>query len=393
MRYPKEWYQVHERIGQQFGNLRPAQQRGLATWVYGTILAGSGCENAVIAALEPLGSGDTVRQLLREWLYDGKDKAAPCATQVDLGACFAPLLRWVVSWWQGKDLALAFDATAQGDAVVVLAISVVYRGSAIPVAWHVLPANVPGAWLPHFQRLLRLLAPAVPPDWRVIVMADRGLWSPVLWDQIVALGWHPLLRIQESATFEPTGQARQPVRAFVAAPDEAWVGTGRAFVHHPLACTLVVTWLAGHEAPCATLTDLPPAEVGPCWYGLRFWIERGFGTLKSIGLGWEQTRRTDPDRIARHWLALAVALLWTVATGTRVEDADALDRPPSRLLHPPATPPLPASARAVSLFRRGLLWLRRQLGHARLWRRLWLLPERWPATPPGVHLTYHAASP
>lgn len=157
-------------------------------------------------------------------------------------------------------------------------------------------------------------------------------------------------------------------------PDEAWVGTWLAFVHHPLACTLVVTWLAGHEAPCATLTDLAPGEVGICWYGLRFWIERGFCTLGSIAWGWEQTRRTDPDRIARHWLVLAVALLWTVATGTRVEDAEARHTPPSRLLHPPATPQLRASTRAVSLFRRGLLWLRRQLGHARLWRRLWLLP-------------------
>ncbi|MDQ6743657.1 MAG: transposase [Candidatus Dormibacteraeota bacterium] len=393
MRYPGEWYRLAEQIGQHFGDLRPAQRRGLTTWVYGTLLAGSGCQTAVLTALEPLGGRHAVRQVLREWLYDGKDKAAPCRPQVEVGACFAPLLRWVVSWWQGKELALAVDATAQGDALVVLAVSVVYRGSAIPVAWHVLAANVPGAWLPHFQRLLQLLAPAVPADWRVIVMADRGLWSPALWDQIVALGWHPLPRIQEAATFQPTGRARQPVRAFVDGPDEAWVGTGVAFVHHPVACTLVVTWLAGHAAPCATLTDLAPAEVGICWYGLRFWIERGFCLLKSLGWGWEQTRRTDPDRVARHWLVLAVALLWTLATGTRVEDADAQDTPPSRVRHPPAQPPLPAGARTVSLFRRGLLWLRRQLGRARLWRCLWLLPERWPAAPPGVRVTYHAASP
>jgi len=210
VRYPEEWYQLEGVIAQHFPDLRPAQQRGLATWVYGTILAGSGCQSAVSAALEPLGGRDAVRQLLREWLYDGKDKAAPCGTQVDLSACFAPLLRWIVSWWQGNDLALAFDATAQGDQVVVLAISVLYRGSAIPVAWHVLPANVPGAWLPHFQRLLRLLAPAVPAAMRVIVMADRGLWSPVLWDEIRGLGWHPLLRIQASCLFQPTGQRRQP---------------------------------------------------------------------------------------------------------------------------------------------------------------------------------------
>lgn len=222
VRYPEEWYQLEERIGQQFGALRPAQQRGLTTWVDGTIMSGRGSENAVVTALEPLGNRAAVGLVLREWLYDGKDKAAPRQRQVEVSAAFASLLRWVLSWWQGNDLALAFDATAQGEQVVVLAVSVVVRGSAIPVAWHGLPANVPGAWLPHILRLLQVLAPAVPAEMRVIVMADRGLWSPVLWEQIKALGWHPLLRIQESSTFALTGQGRQPVRTFVSEPDEAW---------------------------------------------------------------------------------------------------------------------------------------------------------------------------
>jgi len=179
----------------------------------------------------------------------------------------------------------------------------------------------------------------------------------------------------------------------VTQPGEAWIGAGRAFRRHGLDSTMVVLWLEGHEEPCVTLTDLPPTEVGVCWYGLRFWIERGFATLKSVGWDWEQTRRTDPNRIARHWLVLAVAMLWTLATGTRVEDADTLGKPPSRLRRPPPRPPAPTARRAVSLFCRGLLWLRRQLGRARLWRCLWLLPECWPAAPPGLHVTYHAASP
>jgi len=37
-----------------------------------------------------------LRQYLREWLYDGTDKATPCTTQVNVRACFVPLLRWVL---------------------------------------------------------------------------------------------------------------------------------------------------------------------------------------------------------------------------------------------------------------------------------------------------------
>src|SRR5450756_1984104 len=81
MRYPPEWYQMNKTIAEYFPSLRPAQQRGLALWVYGTILASSACQNAVIAALLAVGAWHGLRQHLREWLYDGKDKAVPCETQ------------------------------------------------------------------------------------------------------------------------------------------------------------------------------------------------------------------------------------------------------------------------------------------------------------------------
>src|SRR3954467_11755949 len=113
-----------------------------------------------------------LRQRLREWLLDGADKACPCAAQVDVERCFAPLLRWVLGWWQGRELALAVDATAHREDVVALVVSVLYRGSAIPVAWAVLPGNVPGPWLGPILRLLRRLRPAVPAGWTVLVLAD-----------------------------------------------------------------------------------------------------------------------------------------------------------------------------------------------------------------------------
>jgi hypothetical protein len=49
MRVPSELYQIETSLTQRFPSLRPAQQRGLALWVYGTILAH--CQSAVITAL------------------------------------------------------------------------------------------------------------------------------------------------------------------------------------------------------------------------------------------------------------------------------------------------------------------------------------------------------
>ena len=88
-----------------------------------------------------------------------------------------PLLRWIVLLWIGTQLPLTLDATALGTRFVVLAICVIYRGCAIPVAWTILPANQPGAWHREWLRLLRRLRPASPPAWTVLVLTDRGLYT------------------------------------------------------------------------------------------------------------------------------------------------------------------------------------------------------------------------
>lgn len=68
MRFPPALYQIEHTLIQQLPSLRPAQQRGLALWVSGTILAQSACQTALIAALLTLGSWSALRQTLREWL-------------------------------------------------------------------------------------------------------------------------------------------------------------------------------------------------------------------------------------------------------------------------------------------------------------------------------------
>lgn len=262
MRSPSEWYQMQQAIAHHLPNLRPAQQRGLALWVYGAIMAQSACQNAVMAALLMVGSWHALRQYLREWLYNGPEKAAPCKREVDVPLCFAPLLKWLLSWWQGAQLALAIDATLHGDRVTALVVSVLYRGSAIPIAWHPSgegPANKKGPWVAPILQLLQLLAPVVPKSMTVLVLADRGLWSPRLWNQIQELGWHPLLRVKHNTSFQPLGGGRQSAWQLVPGPGHAWVGQGTAF-RRPKARrfgTLLVVWGEGQVAPWILLTDLP----------------------------------------------------------------------------------------------------------------------------------------
>ena len=376
-------------------HLRPAQRRGLALWVVALLVAESCCERTILTKMAPLGyARHALRARLREWLCDGADRAKPCATGVDVSLCFAPLLGWVLAWWGGPTLPLAIDATTLRGKVVVLSLSVLYRGTAIPVAWAVLPHRGKGLWIPELERLLRLLAPAVPPNMLVLVLTDRGLWSPRLWRKIKDNGWHPLMRIRPEATFAPLGERRQRARELLPGAGWCWVGEGVAYKEKAkrIASTLLVVWGKGQKEPWLLLTDLAPDDIGVSWYGLRVWIELGFRALKSLGWHWERTRRTDPARIARHWLVLAVATLLDVAVGTRLEEADWRGVPPERLRRPRTPPPMRPRAEAV--FARGLAALHVWVIRGTAWgRALWLLPERLPDPPQNLTIIRHLAPP
>jgi hypothetical protein len=130
-------------IMQHLSHLSKPQATVLALWSFGMVLARS-CALSAVSSLLAAGmqrSEQTVRQRLREWYYDTQRKRGPKRQALRVETCFAPLLGWVVSWWQGTQLALALDATTLGTRFVVLAVSVVYRGCAIPVAWVILPAG------------------------------------------------------------------------------------------------------------------------------------------------------------------------------------------------------------------------------------------------------------
>jgi len=379
MCFPPVYYQIVEEVSERLPHLRSSQHRGLALWVFGLWLAHRGTETAVAVTLSAWGvSFETARQRLREWLYDGADKAAPCRTQIEVETCFAPLFAWILAAWQGSEVPLAVDATLQGDRLVALVVSVLYRGSAIPLAWKILPAGQKGAWLDPLAELLLALAPALPPDRVVSVLADRGLWSPKLWRAIQQAGMHPLLRVQKTILFQPEGGKKGPAARLIEGVGHAWVGRGKAFKDHRLDATLIVLWLREAQEPCLVLTDLAP-EVAPLGgYGLRFWIELGFRCLKSAGWDWEKTQRTDSHRVARHWLAMAVATAWVTLVGSDQEDAETLsvrEAKPTR--------------RRISLFRRGLARLQRQLCEGRLSLQASWIPEPWPDLSSRIQTHYH----
>ncbi len=315
------------------GVLSLPQANVLARFSFGVVRAVSCALTTVAESLSFLGSDNTVLQRLKYWLRDGQDKAGPGPTQVQVRSAFPALIGWVLRLWQGVQLALALDATTLHDDLLILAVSVLYRGVAILVAWTFLPANRKQPWMPVILELVDLVAGALPARYEVLLLADRRLYSPRLYQILRHHGWHFLLRVNGQPHVRPQRGAWQAFTAVLPGPGAQWRARGQFSKGQRLACTLLAYWAADQKEAWFLITDLPVQRAQAAWYGLRVWIEEGFRILKSFGWQWRKSRITDPQRGERLWLALVLATVLTLSYGTWAEDQR--EGPP---------PPLPESS-------------------------------------------------
>jgi len=375
-----QWTQT---VSRHFPHLSRPQAGVLALWSLGMVLAGSGglSQVSVLLALLLGQPEETLRQRLREWYYPAPDQAGQQRRTLEVETCFAPLLRWVLAWWpeERQELALALDATTLGQRFTVLCVSVLVRGCAIPVAWKVLAYNQKGSWQPYWQTLLAHLAGVIPAEWTVLVLADRGLYAPWLYRQIVGYGWHAFLRINVGAKACVQGSDRwEWIRNFLPAPGQQWAARVACFADKQTRlqdCTLLLCQEPDYEAPWVIVTDLPPQQTQGAWYRLRAWIEGGFKHYKRGQWGWHHTKMLDPARAERLWLALAVSTRWVVGVGSQAE----VSRKAPHLEQLPPRHVARQTAGSGTKGPRGRLCLLAAVWRGEEWPAAALWPEEWPA--------------
>ena len=286
--------------------------------------------------------------------------------EINVEEHFADLLRGVLREWEGeRKLALALDASTLSNRFDVLSISVLARGGAIRVAWKMLSHRQEGSWRPHWERLLSLLQEGVPAAWQVVVMADRGLYAAWLFEAIVARGWHPLVRVNGSMGFRPTGsESFGRIEELAGKADSRWKGTGEwSESGERVQGTLAIDWENGYEEAIAVVTDLFPAQVQAGWYQMRFWIETEYKDGKRGWFHWEHSKMIHPQRASRLWLLLALALQHAILLGSVLEArqeeerADQAGQQGSKRQRP-AKPQQRQRGREQSVLMRGMMGLR-----------------------------------
>jgi hypothetical protein len=318
-------------LRQHFPTLSKPQALGLALWSIGIVLARSASLHAVVLALAiwlPF-QRLNLRKRLQEWYLEAAAKkghgtggTGQHRRDWDPHAVAADLLPWILEGWPSRQLVVALDPTNFGDRFTVLNISVLYRGCAVPVLWTVVEGGQPEAWEPHWERMLQGLAERVPAGWQVLVLTDRGLYSPRLFRCLQGLHWHPFLRIRAQGFYRPLGgrkwlaleKLQPPIGQTQACRAEVFKNEdGR------LDCTLLAYHGEGYAEPWLIVTALPVEVAQASWYGLRGWIEQGYKRVKGEGWNLPRTRITTCARLERLWLAVALATLWVLEVGGEAE--------------------------------------------------------------------------
>ena len=330
MSCPDRLLQWQQEVSRAFAHLSKPQVWGLVLWSAGIALTGTAGMVQVSALLAFIlqQQEQSVFQRLREWYLDAAHKSGSKQGKkrrdLDVTTCFAPLLRWIVQRWEpgNQQVVLVLDATSLREQWTVLAISVVLRGCAIPVAWKVVTGHQKGSWRPHWEGLLHHLQGSLPTDWQVVVMADRGLYARWLFEAISGCGWHPFLRLNVGIKARAIGQDRFDwVSQWIPQPGTQWKGVVDCFAQKAsrVRGTLLMQWEEGYEHPWIILTDLSAQEAQVRWYGMRTWVETGFKDFKRGLWGWHHSKMRDASQVERLWLAMAVAQVWCVSLGCQAE--------------------------------------------------------------------------
>lgn len=235
---------------------------------------------------------------------------------------YAPLVRAALVDWQPTErLYLALDVSViKGSPFVLVRVSLIYRGRAIPLAWRVLEHASASVGFTDYVGVLEQAREGLPPGLEVVLLADRGFDHAELFQWLQRQGWHYRIRLTCDTLIHlcdgrvlPVGRLRPPrgVARFYHGVRVLEVGLGP--------CHLAVAQLEQpNQEPWYVISDEPTDVKTLDEYGLRFDLEENFLDDKSNGFQVEASRLTLPAALERLFLILAVATLYFTSVGVGV---------------------------------------------------------------------------
>ena len=289
----------------------------IALLVTGIIAAKSGAPAQIAQALKTLGLSEakveSIERRVRRIENDPEIRAS---------YCFHPLARARLMLGKPQELLLIIDPTTQDDRLVMLSVSVWYRGRALPLAWAVWPGNQPlkgdRFWV-RVAKLLQVVKELLPVGVAVTWLADRAFGSPAFTDLLAPFGWNFVVRVQNHTRCRNYRGFERQIKELVPRPECRSKLQGQVFKKRGWRqASVVAYWGRRHKDPLCLVSNLPARWSIISLYRRRYPIEATFRDYKSQGWQWEQGQVTDLAHIERLLVGMALASWLALMTGTQV---------------------------------------------------------------------------
>jgi hypothetical protein len=295
---------IHSDLEDLCAGMNKSPREKLAVMV-GAVVETQSCNLMELAACLPL---KTARMESRyAWI-----ERFLSASTVDEVAVMQPLAAQLLEWisLSNQTVVLCLDQTCLGDTHGIAMLSVRVGNRGLPLFWKVenTAGNLPTA---AYLELLKQAESCLPPEAKVLVMADRFFDAVQIIEQCQTYGWGWRLRLKQNRILHQEGgeiSAGELFRADPLCQQKARLGAVETYVgglHE-----------AGHPEPWIIAMDVEPSKTRVLDYGLRWSIEAMFSDYKTRGFGLEDSQIKRPDRLSKLLLVLAVAMHWAVFCGT-----------------------------------------------------------------------------
>jgi hypothetical protein len=255
-------------------------------------------------------SAQSLVRRFRRWLDNNRITVEPL---------YGPLIEQAVVGWVGKRMYVALDTSMLWNTYCLIRLSVIYRGRAVPLAWHVIEHGSAAVSFETYQDVLQEAKSRLPLACKVVFLADRGFADTQLMGHLRELGWHFRIRSKSTFWIYPSHLAPFQMSEIALKPGHmsCWqevsltdkhFGPVHLAVARPLGSDEYWYGVSDEAAELKTLEE----------YGLRFDIEENFLDDKSNGFQLASSLIRSAKALERLCLVLAMTTLYLVSVGTSV---------------------------------------------------------------------------
>jgi len=280
--------------------------RILALWIYG-LLQAEHCSLYRVAKHLPLRTNKASKiQRLKRFLKN---------PGIVVERIYAEIVKVMLKKWNGRSLDIAMDRTQWGVFNLLLC-GIAYGKRVLPLGWRLLNHSGNSSF-DEQKELLDSIRPLLPEKCQILLLGDGEFKGVELMKYALSNGWDFSLGQSKSTWMKyPSGEWEQLKKLKVSDGMPCYYqGVFLTKEHEFGPVNVIAYWDREEERIRYVVTNRRACRATLNWGKRRSWIEATFKDFKTGGFQLESSRLTNPDRMNRLLLVMAITYLWCYHVG------------------------------------------------------------------------------